>query len=157
VTLVFTDQPAGELSGTVTTGRGQPAASASVIVFPADRQLWTNVGRSPRHLRAVAVGSGARFRVTNLPAGSYLVAATLDSRPAWADPKFLDSLTRAAQKISIADGEKRTLDLRLPAGEPAPTEARARAMDPGGDGGRKCPRETPHPPTAGTGVIAASS
>ena len=149
VTLLFTDQPANELSGTVTTSRGEPAPAASVIVFPADRQLWTNVGGSPRNLRAVGVGSASRYRVTDLPAGSYLVAATTDRRAAWADPKFLDTLARSAQKITIADGEKRALDLRLP-GAPEPLE------DGEGDDAQQAPARdaAPAPPPVGTSVIA---
>jgi protocatechuate 3,4-dioxygenase beta subunit len=121
VTLIFTDQPASEISGSVSTVRGEPAPAASVVVFPADRQYWTNMGSNPRNLRAVAVGSGSRYLIADLPPGAYLVAPTMDSRPGWADPKFLDTLVRAAQKITIADGEKRTLDLRLPAGTPEPS------------------------------------
>jgi hypothetical protein len=157
VTLVLTDQPAAELAGTVTTSRGQPPQSASVIVFPADRQSWSNVGRSPRHLRAVAVGRSGRYVVSGLPAGSYLVAATLDSRPAWADPKFLETLARTAQAITAADGEKRTVDLRLPGG-PASDEAEA-ALSHGPwsaeDDGQQTPvRDVTPAAASGTGEIS---
>jgi hypothetical protein len=53
----------------------------------------------------------------SLPPGDYLVAAIperlLDT---WQDPKVLESLSRSATRISLAESEKRSVDLKVAAG-----------------------------------------
>jgi hypothetical protein len=52
-----------------------------------------------------------------LPPGDYLVAAIPDELVnAWQDPKVLESLSRSATRISLAENEKRTVDLKVAAG-----------------------------------------
>ena len=66
------------------TGDG-PADAATVIVFPTDRDAWTNYGTSPRRLRNVRVDKTGAFSIGNLPAGEYFVAAVPEAWPRLAE------------------------------------------------------------------------
>jgi hypothetical protein len=112
VVLIFSDRPNAEISGVVVNTNG-PDASASVIVFPVDRERWTNTGVRPRALRLVGTDSRGGYRVSDLPPGEYFVAATATALSTWADPASLQLLARAATRVQLADGEKKALELRL--------------------------------------------
>jgi Carboxypeptidase regulatory-like domain len=90
-----------EVSGSIIGGdldRG-----ASVIVFPVDRAMWANYGWVPRRLRSVPARADGSFSFRNLPAGDYFVVA-VDSglANAWVEPRFLESASAVASKISLA-------------------------------------------------------
>ena len=55
-----------------------------------------------------------RFKVQNLPAGTYLAAA-VDYVPQgeWGDPELLDRLKSKAKRFTLGDGATETLDLKL--------------------------------------------
>ena len=63
------------LSGTVTDRSGAPIEDAVVLVFPAEREQWTDYGPAPARIRALNINNIGAFTVTGLPAGDYLVAA----------------------------------------------------------------------------------
>jgi hypothetical protein len=108
--IVLTDR-LSELNGTVTL-RNQEAKDASVIVFADDASLWTFPTRYVRMARADAQG---QFTLRGLPGGaSYLVAAvdSLDEGE-WQDPEFLERLREPASRVTIRDGETKTLALQL--------------------------------------------
>jgi hypothetical protein len=50
-----------------------------------------------------------------LPAGDYLVAAFTDESPSglWNDPDILNQLRDRAVAVTIADGENKTMDVKL--------------------------------------------
>ena len=55
-----------------------------------------------------------KYVIKDLPAGEYLLAAVTDvDQDEWQDSAFLDRLQSASVKLTIAEGEKRTLDLRI--------------------------------------------
>jgi protocatechuate 3,4-dioxygenase beta subunit len=112
VVLLFRDRPLASLAGTVTDDRGQPLATSSVIVFPADRTRWIDTGRYPRTLRSTGAGVGGQYAVDDVPPGAYFVAALADLTPAWADPSFLAALAATATRVELAAGEARRADLR---------------------------------------------
>jgi uncharacterized protein (DUF2141 family) len=115
--VTFSDRPA-ELSGVVRDASGGPSATDTVIVFPADRALWTPRSRRIRAERVVADGT-FQFRV--LPAGDYYVAAAADvDEYEWYDSALLERLAASsALKITIGDGEKKRLILApRPSGDP---------------------------------------
>jgi hypothetical protein len=106
------------IAGTVRTAQGAPDSSAFVVVFPADRQRWTGPASPfPRRTRSTALSASGTFAFMALPPGDYLVAAIPDELVnAWQDPKVLESLSRSATRISLAENEKRTVDLKVAAG-----------------------------------------
>ena len=113
VVVTFTDHPA-ELSGTVYDPAGRVTPNFPIVVFSTDRGYWTP---SSRRVVTARPASDGKFKVTGLPAGEYYVCAvTAVSRTEVYDPAFLDALVPVAFKITIADGEKKTQDLRLGGG-----------------------------------------
>jgi len=114
VVATFTDRPS-ELSGTVFDGAGRVTPNFPIIVFSTDRSYWTLGSRRVQQARPASDG---KFKVTGLPAGEYFVCAvTAVDRTEVYDPAFLEQLMAVSPlKITIADGEKKTQDLRLGGG-----------------------------------------
>lgn len=112
VVLTFSDKPNAEITGIVIGANG-PDASASVIVFPVDRERWTNTGSRPRALLQVGTDSNGHYQISDLPPGEYFVAATDTASSSWADPASLQALARTATRIQLADSEKKVLELRV--------------------------------------------
>ncbi len=110
VVVTFTDKPS-ELSGTVFDGLGRVTPNFPIIVFATDRQYWTP---NSRRVQTARPSSDGRFKVVGLPAGEYYVcAATAVDRNEVYDPGFLEQFVAVSFKITIADGEKKTQDLKL--------------------------------------------
>jgi 5-hydroxyisourate hydrolase-like protein (transthyretin family) len=98
------------VAGTV---RRTSAGSTTVVVFPANRDLWTNYGfASPRLVSGTAAATGS-YQV-QVPAGDYYVAA-IDARfqSSWQTPAFLSRLVAFASRVPLEWGEKKTVDLTL--------------------------------------------
>jgi hypothetical protein len=113
VVATFTDHPS-ELSGTVFDGAGRVTPNFPIIVFSTDRSYWTLGSRRVQQARPASDG---KFKVTGLPAGEYFVCAvTAVERSEVYDPAFLEQLVGVSFKITIADGEKKTQDLKLGGG-----------------------------------------
>ena len=113
VVVTLTDQRA-ELSGTIVTESGEPAPEYLILVYSSDQRYWS--ARSGRMSGARGGNDGA-FVIRGLRAGHYRVATLLDAEfGAWFDPEFLRQLESASSPLSIAHGEKKRLDLRVPDG-----------------------------------------
>jgi len=110
VTLVLSSARP-ELSGSITAASGAGVPGLFVLAFPAEATL--RVPRS-RRIQAVRPDSGGRYVFSNLPPGNYLVAAMTDIDPGdWDVPGFLDAVVSAAAKVTLGEGEKKTLNLRV--------------------------------------------
>ena len=108
--IVFTDRPA-EISGTLQTIAGTPTADLFIIVFAADKSFWTPSSRRNAMARPTSAG---QYAFKNLPPGDYLVVAVTDAETGdWWNPAWLEPLAAVASKITLAEGEKKTLDLRI--------------------------------------------
>jgi hypothetical protein len=111
VVLTFTDQVT-ELSGTVSGAKGADGA-AEVIVFPADTLAWKDIGVAARRSRNLRADRGGRFATSGLPAGEYFVAAVASaSLREWNDPRFLEQLMPGATRVTLGDGEKKSVDVK---------------------------------------------
>jgi hypothetical protein len=107
VVITLTDRPTS-LMGTV-QGREGADGTAIVIAFPADDTRWATAERRIRTNRAKADGT---FRIDGLPVGEYYVAAVKeDMVDRWNDPALLRALTRIAQRVQLADGERKAIAL----------------------------------------------
>lgn len=89
-------------------------ANATVLIFPADYKTWLANGMSQRLMRQVTPGTPGAWGAAGLPPGEYLAVA-LDSADVadTQDPAWFDALARAATRVTLADGEVKTLDLSV--------------------------------------------
>jgi protocatechuate 3,4-dioxygenase beta subunit len=110
VVVTFTDRWSG-LRGVVQSRQG-PDANAAVLIFPTDTETWGSAGISPRRVRSIRTSRSGEYSA-NLPAGEYYVIAVPDAQSAdWQDPEFIDAAGRAAARVTIVEGERRSLDLK---------------------------------------------
>ena len=102
------------VGGTIRDRSGQPAMTAAVIVFPAQRSLWTNYGIQPLRLRSATASTSGDYQLQGLMAGDYLLLAVDGSQAErWKDPAFLESASRVATRLNLQWGDKKTQDLVL--------------------------------------------
>jgi hypothetical protein len=112
VVVTFTDSMA-ELSGMVLNARGDRDKNAEVVVFPADSTSWRRGVFSNRRVRLAGAAESGFYKIDALPAGEYFVAAVDDSTAgSWQTPAFLQKLQATAMRVTLADGEKKSLELR---------------------------------------------
>ncbi len=117
LTIAFTDA-VSELSGTLTTAAGAPAADCFVIVMPADRAYWSP---QSRRILSTRPDRSGRYIFRRLPAGDYRVAVTTDLVPRdLQDANALEQLAAQSAAVTIGLGERKTLDLRT-GGVPRPS------------------------------------
>jgi hypothetical protein len=111
VIVTFTDHPS-ELSGQLLDASGRPAPGYYIVVFSTDKRFWRQGARRlPAPARAATDGS---FRFSNLPSGSYYLAALTEIDPAVLyDETFLSQLATAALSIDLSDGERRIQNLTI--------------------------------------------
>lgn len=100
-----------ELAGTLRDARGTPALDCTVVVFSDDRVYWTP---QSRRIQATRPNSDGDYAVRDLPAGEYRIATVADLEPGeWLDPAVLDALRATSIRVTLADGEKKRLDLTV--------------------------------------------
>jgi hypothetical protein len=111
VTIVLTDRST-EIAGTVRDRKNAPATGLTVIAFSSDQQYWR---AQSRHIQVVRTDADGAFRLRGLPAGDYLIVAVDDvAQGEWFDPAYLEQARGSATRITLTEGEKKTLDLRGP-------------------------------------------
>jgi hypothetical protein len=100
-----------ELSGIVTTARGEALKDYSVIVFAQDHDKWQP---GSRYVRSGRPDQDGRFKMSGLPPGEYHVVA-LDYLDAdgWTEPEYLERLRGKATSVSINEGETKSVDLKI--------------------------------------------
>jgi len=115
VEILLTDR-VNQLTGTVNDDRARPVAGSLVVVFSTDRDRWYP---SSRFLRKAKAGGDGTYSLIGLPYGTYYAAAVartpIDDPDAWQDPAWLESLRFSATTLTLGDGEKQTLNLRVAA------------------------------------------
>jgi hypothetical protein len=113
VVMTFTDQTT-TLSGTVTNDRNVPDQNVNVVAFPADSEAWKAAGVVFRRWRDERVNQAGAFLIPGLPPGEYYLATIPSNGPGdTRDPKYLESLVRTATRVTLGDGEKKTVDLKV--------------------------------------------
>lgn len=111
--LTFTDRPT-EIAGRIRAADGKPDVATTVVAFPADTNGWRDGFISPYRARMVRATSAASYLLTALPPGEYfIVALRADAVREWQDPNFLDAIARIATRVTIANGDKKTVDLEV--------------------------------------------
>lgn len=112
--LTVTDS-AADVSGVVYDAAGHPTSDLSILLFATNRAFWSQTSR--RIWSPVRASTAGRFAFTNVSAGDYYLAAVSDVEPnAWFNPGFLDEIIPTAIRISVAEGEHKTQDVRVAVG-----------------------------------------
>ena len=112
ITIEFTSQWTG-LRGLVTTPSGQIDSGALVLLFPTDSTRWRAYTPSARRMRSARVRDNGEFSIASVPVGEYHLAAIADEDGSdWQDPDVIDTLARAATRITINDGDQKSVTLR---------------------------------------------
>src|SRR5262249_53583383 len=113
VTIVMADRT-NDITGTVRDAKGAPAGAITVIAFSTDPQFWR---AQSRHIQASRTNQNGTYHLRNLPAGDYFVYVTDNvDQGEWFDPSFLEQARNVSTRVSISEGEKKTLDLSVPSG-----------------------------------------
>jgi carboxypeptidase family protein len=110
VEVLITDQVTS-MGGQLLDEKNVLVRDATVLVFPSDSQKWFE---NARRVRAARPDQQGQWQVKGLPAGEYLVIA-LDyiEDGAWHDPEYLESLRRDAGTVTLAEGGKETVPLKV--------------------------------------------
>lgn len=110
VVVTLTDRPS-ELTGRVLDGNAQPVAMFPIVVFSTDRAHWGATGRRVHSVQPATDGS---FVIAGLPAGQYYLAAVTDVDPReLASATFLESLIPSAITVTLAEGERKSQDVKV--------------------------------------------
>jgi hypothetical protein len=134
IVVTFTDKRTS-LDVRVTDDNGQPTTEYVALAFPVDKDRWTPNSRyiqtfsppAPEMLSfmaqqrqsssatpGVAQVPPRRDGFLNLPPGEYYVIAVSDvDREATRDPATLAELAADATRVTLAEGEKGVVDLRV--------------------------------------------
>lgn len=109
--VVFTRKTT-DLSGLVTDDRNVPVLDASVVIFPAHKDLWTY---SSRYLRTVRPDTSGKYSIKSLPPlDDYLVIVVQNlENGQGSDPEFLARVREEAKTFSLNEGETKTVDVKL--------------------------------------------
>ena len=108
--ITFTSR-VGEISGTVTNASGDAVSELSVLLFPADRELW--VPRS-RRIHVVQPNPDGGFVIRDLPPGEYRIAAIPPPDDGQQfDVEFLGSTAGSSATVTLGEGARLTHHLRV--------------------------------------------
>ena len=99
------------ISGLVTNARGAAVKDYTTLVFAQDSARWTG---NTRYQSSGRPDQDGRFKITGLPPGEYYIIALdrLDSGEG-GDPEFLERIRTKASRLSLEEGETKTIDLRV--------------------------------------------
>ena len=109
---VVLTQSAASVSGSVRDDRGAAVLDATVVVFPDDETLWRP---QSRFIRTARPDTSGRFEMTGLPApratASWRCRRSRTARPR--TPSSSRSIRDRAERLALAEGEAKTMELRL--------------------------------------------
>jgi hypothetical protein len=99
--------------GPVVDARNQPVLDATVVLFAADERLR---GFQSRFVRSARPDQEGRFRIAAVPPGEYLAVAVQGLEDGQAsDEDFLASVQNSATRVTIDEGETKSVTLGLTA------------------------------------------
>jgi len=103
-----------EMTGTVQDADGQLLTDYTVVAFSSDASNWRP---QSRYIQVGRPDANGQFRIRGLPPGDYLIAALDDVESGeWYDPAFLDGVRRGATRVSLGEGDVKTIELKLTGG-----------------------------------------
>jgi Carboxypeptidase regulatory-like domain len=110
IEIVLT-QRVSDLTGTVQDSRARPSTDYVIVAFSTESARW---GYQTRYVRAIRPNQDGRFSAKGLPPDDYYVIA-LDYLEAGeeGDPEQLEKWKSAATRVTLVDGEQKTITLKL--------------------------------------------
>jgi hypothetical protein len=98
------------VAGSIEDAAGTPA-TGSVVAFSTSRLNWFD---GSRHTKWTVSTVDGAFEINGMPPGEYFLAA-VGSFPSgdWQSPQALESLARGATRVTVREGQTRTIVLRL--------------------------------------------
>jgi len=107
VTVVLTDR-VSSVAGTVKD------KNAAVVLFPADRTLWTGVGFNPTLIKTTLADENGQFTLKPFPAGDYCVLAVpREERRDWLEPGYFERAVAVATRVTLGWGDQRAMSLSI--------------------------------------------
>jgi carboxypeptidase family protein len=101
-----------EITGGVAMSNGTPMKDYTVVIFSDDPQHW--MLPMTRWVAGARPDQEGRFKVRNMPAGSYYaVALDYVEAGAWGDPDLLERLKTRAKRFTLGEGQTETLELKI--------------------------------------------
>jgi hypothetical protein len=79
-------------------------------MFSTTRLNWFE---GSRHLTRTVSSTEGVFEVNGMPPGEYFLAAAASLPPDWQSSQVLETLVRGATRVSVRDGQTRTVTLPL--------------------------------------------
>ena len=108
--IVVSDRPTS-VRGQLVDAKGTPLKNGTIVVFAREPDKWFEESRWVRATRPDQQGS---YRIDGLPPGEYLaVAVDYVEEGTWNDASFIESLREHAEPFTLAEGETRTVVLKL--------------------------------------------
>jgi protocatechuate 3,4-dioxygenase beta subunit len=112
---ILLTQRTTEVDGTATNAQGQALKDYTVVVFSADETKWTLP--MTRWTQSARPDQEGRFRIRNLPAGSYYaVAVDYVAQGEWNDPQWLTRMRDRAITFRVSESSATSLNLTLAGG-----------------------------------------
>lgn len=110
IEIVLT-QRVTDVSGTVQDSRARPITDFVVVAFSPDSTKW---GFMTRYVRTVRPNQEGRFSIKGLPPDEYyLIALDYLEMGEEGDPEQLEKWKANATRVTLADGEPKSLTLKL--------------------------------------------
>lgn len=113
VVITYTDR-IPNITGSVKAEGTAPLPSTTVILIPADYRAWLASGGGGRAQVTSIVQPNGNYAFGRLLPGDYLLAAVPDEALVGDhDAAFYDALARIATRVTVGDGEKKVVELRV--------------------------------------------
>ena len=111
--LTLSDTSLASVSVTVLAAPGQRSDGEAILIFPTDKKYWSEPAAARRRFRTAALSSKGTATASDLPAGDYFVVLVAGQDAFdWQESARLDALSRTAQRVTLNDGEKRSIEVR---------------------------------------------
>jgi Carboxypeptidase regulatory-like domain len=113
VVLTFSDAQVAAIDGRLEDPSRTAKEDVTVLLFPADRQLWSRPIAARGRFRSALIDRNGTFTIANLPAGEYFLAVVPDHQVLdWQDAPRIEMLSRTAERVTLADGAKQAVQVR---------------------------------------------